>query len=53
MANLLQCGSHDLWSVVDGKDNVCNTSGGKGLNLVENHRLVAELDERLGEGESL
>jgi len=53
LANLFQCSGHDLWSVVYGEDNIRHTSGGKSLDLVENHGLVAEFNERLGEGESL
>lgn len=50
---LLQGCGHDLGSVVDGKDNVGHTSCCESLDLVQNHRLVSELDERLREGEGL
>lgn len=44
---------HDLRAVVNSKDNIGDTSGSKGLNLVLDHGLVGELDERLGVGEGL
>lgn len=44
---------HNFRSVVDGEDNVGDTRGDKGLDLVQDHGLVAELDERLGEREGL
>ena len=50
---LLKSLSHDLWSVVDGEDNVRDTCSSQRLDLVQNHGLVAELDEGLGEGERL
>jgi hypothetical protein len=51
--NGLQRLGHDFRAVVDSKDDICDTSIGKGLDLVLNHRLVRELDERLGVGEGL
>ena len=50
---LLKSLSHDLWSVVDGEDNVRDTCSSQRLDLVQNHGLVAELDERLGQRERL
>ena len=44
---------HDLRAVVDREDNICDASIGKGLDLVLDHGLVRELDERLGVGEGL
>lgn len=44
---------HDLRAVVDRQDNICDASIGKGLDLVLDHGLVRELDERLGIGEGL
>ena len=52
-AHLGQVLLHNLWAVVDSEDDVGDTGGGEGLNLVEDHALVAELDEGLGEGEGL
>jgi len=49
----LESSGHDLGSVVDRKDNVCHTCMGKCLDLVLDHGLVAELDKRFGESESL
>lgn len=51
--DLLQVCLHDLWAVVDGENNVCNTSIGKGGDLVLDHGLVGEFDEGLGEGQGL
>lgn len=44
---------HDLWPVVDGEDNVGDAGIDEGLDLVDDHGLVTELDEGLGEGEGL
>lgn len=44
---------HDLRTVVDRKDDVGDARLGKSLNLVLDHGLVGELDERLGVGEGL
>jgi len=44
---------HDLGAVVDCEDNICDTGSGEGLNLMLDHGLVRELDERLGVGEGL
>ena len=44
---------HDLRAVVDGEDNICDTGSGEGLDLMLDHGLVRELDERLGVGEGL
>ena len=52
-AYLLQGFGHDLGSVVDGEDNVCDACSSQRLDLVQDHRLVAELDERLGQREGL
>lgn len=46
---LLESSSHNLGTVVDGEDNVGDTSGSKGSNLVLNHGLVGKLDQRFGE----
>jgi hypothetical protein len=43
----LQRLGHDLWAVVDSKDDICNTRSSQCLDLVLDHRLVRELDERL------
>lgn len=52
-AHLAQVLFHNLGAVVDGEDDVGDTGGGEGLDLVEDHALVAELDEGLGESERL
>jgi hypothetical protein len=52
-SNLLECLGHNFRSVVDGQNNIGNTSSSQTLNLVENHGSVAELDEWLWEGEGL
>lgn len=44
---------HDLGAVVDGEDDVGDAGGGEGLDLVEDHAFVAELDEGFREGEGL
>jgi hypothetical protein len=44
---------HDLGAVVDGEDNICDTSRRKGLDLMLDHGLVRELNERLGVCERL
>lgn len=51
--NLCQMLLHHLWTVVDGKDDICHTSSGQGLNLVQDHALVAEFDQGLGQCEGL
>jgi hypothetical protein len=48
---LLEGFGHDLGAVVDGEDDVGHTSSSQGLDLVDNHGSVAELDEGFGEGE--
>ena len=44
---------HNLWAVVHSQDDIGHTSSRKSLNLVENHALVAKLDQWLREGEGL
>ena len=44
---------HDFRTVVDREDDVCDTGGGERLDLVLDHGLVGELDERLGVSERL
>lgn len=51
--NLLQVGLHNLGAIVDSQNNVSDTSLGKGLDLVLDHGLVCELDQRLGESQGL
>ena len=53
IAYLLQSFGHDLWSVVDGENNVCDACSSQRLDLVQDHGLVAELNEGLREGERL
>jgi hypothetical protein len=51
--NLCQMLLHHLWAVVDGENDICDTSFGQSLNLVQYHALVAEFHQRLGECEGL
>lgn len=44
---------HHLRPVVDGQDDIRDADGGEGLDLVQDHGPVAELDEGLGEGKGL
>lgn len=48
LLSLFEYRDHDLWSVVDSEDDVLDTRLDKSLDLVQDHGLVAELDERLG-----
>jgi len=50
---LLQYVDHDLRSVVDGEHNVLDTGSGQRLDLMQDHRAVAELDQWFGQGEGL
>ena len=50
-AYLCEGSSHDLRAVVDGEDNVGDTGGSEGSDLVLNHGLVGKLDQRFGESE--
>lgn len=45
----MESSSHNLGTVVDGKDNVGDTSSSKSSDLVLNHGLVGKLDQRFGE----
>jgi hypothetical protein len=44
---------HDLGAVVDREDDICDTGRSESLDLVLDHGLVGELDERLGQRERL
>ena len=44
LKDLLQGGGHDLWPIVDGQNNICDTGGGQALNLVQNHWSIGEFD---------
>ena len=44
---------HNLGAVVDREDDVSDTGSSKGLDLVKDHALVSELNERLWEGKGL
>lgn len=44
---------HNFRSVVHGKNNVFDAGSNESFNLVNNHGLVTELDERLRKGEGL
>ena len=50
---LLEGGDHNIGTVVHSQDNICDTSCGQALNLVQDHRPVTELDEGLGQGKGL
>lgn len=45
--------SHDLRTVIHSEDNIGNTSSGKSLDLVLNHRFVGEFNKWLGVGKGL
>lgn len=51
--DLLQMGLHNLGPVVHSQNNIGDTSLGKGLDLVLNHRLVGKLDEWFGKSQGL
>lgn len=51
LLGLLEHGDHDFGSVVDGEDDILDASLDESFDLVKDHRFVAELDQRLGEGE--
>lgn len=44
---------HDLGAVVDCKNDIGHTGSSESLDLVQDHGLVCELDERLRESEGL
>lgn len=44
---------HDLGSVVDSENNVGDASGDESLDLVDDHGLVAKLNQGLGESQGL
>lgn len=52
-AYLSQVLLHDLRAVVDSEDDIGDAGSGQGLDLVQDHGLVAEFDQRLGQGQSL
>lgn len=51
--DLLQRRSHYLGPVVDGKDDVGDARCGQAFDLVQDHGLVAKLDQRLRQGKGL
>ena len=44
---------HNLRAVVHGEDDVGHAGLGESLDLVQDHALVAELNQRLGQGQGL
>lgn len=52
-ANLGKMFLHDLGTVVDGKNDVGDTCFSEGLDLVQDHGLVRELDKGLRKSEGL
>jgi hypothetical protein len=52
-ADLFEVLGHDLRAVIDGEHDVGDAGFGEGGDLVLDHGLVGELDERLGQGEGL
>jgi len=44
---------HGLGLVINGEDDIRDTSGDQRLNLVQDHGLIAKLNERLGQREGL
>lgn len=51
--NLFQRRGHDLGAVVDGENNVGDAGCGQALDLVQDHGLVGEFDQRLRQGKGL
>jgi hypothetical protein len=51
--NLGQVLLHNFRAIVHGQDDVGNTSRGESLDLVQDHALVAELDEGFRQGQGL
>lgn len=50
---LFQSLFHNIWSVIDGEDDVRDAGSGEAFDLMENHGPIGELDQRLGESEGL
>lgn len=44
---------HNLGAVVDSQDDIRAASSSQGLDLVQNHGLVTELNQRLGKSQGL
>jgi hypothetical protein len=44
---------HHFWAVIDGQDDICDSSSCQRFNLVQNHGLVSKLDQWLGQSEGL
>lgn len=44
---------HDVWSVIDGEDDVCDAGSCESLDLVKDHGPIGEFDQWLGESEGL
>ena len=53
LTNLSKVLLHNLWAVVDGEDNIRDASRGQGFDLMQDHALVAKLDQGLGERQGL
>jgi hypothetical protein len=51
--NLDQVLLHNLRAVVHGQDDVGDASSSQGLDLVQDHALVAELDQGFRQGQGL
>lgn len=51
--DLFQVSLHNLGPVVDSQHHISDTSLGKSLNLVLDHRLVGKLDQGLGKSQGL
>jgi hypothetical protein len=49
----LECLGHNLGAVVDSEDNICDAGRSKRLDLMLDHGLVCELDQRLRQCECL
>lgn len=50
---LLEGRDHDIRTVVDGQDNICDTGSSQALDLVQDHRAVSKLHQGFGKGQGL
>jgi hypothetical protein len=50
---LLEGRDHDIGAVVDGQNNIGDTSSSQAFNLVKDHRAVSKFHQGFGKGQSL
>ena len=53
MAYLFESFLHDVWSVIDSQNNVCNAGGSEAFDLVKDHGSIGKFNQWLGESEGL